>query len=1026
MLKRMIVTVFITMSFFASLFALPEATLTTELQEKMLSTSSDEMIPIIIALSERTPSAQLLAESRALPVQQRRQYVVDELKNFSSYTQREIKQTLLSNRGNVSDVRSLWIANVILCDATAEAIESLAGRADIRRIDWDNEQNLLDPREWQNSRIVDGQREITWNVTNVNAHQVWDLGYTGEGITIAVIDTGVNYNHTDLSDHVWEDEDYPNHGYDFANNDTNPMDDNGHGTHCAGTVAGDGTSGSQTGMAPDATIMCLKVLTGSGNGQESDVWEAVEFAVEHGANAFSMSLGWTDSSNPDYESWRDTMVNTLAAGVTGAVAAGNEGDYTGWYPVPHNVRVPGCCPPPWLHPDQTLEGDLSCVVCVGATNSGNTIANFSSRGPCTWEDVNTYGDYPYTPNDVVEIGLIRPDIVAPGANIKSLDYSSNTGYADGWDGTSMATPCVAGVIALMLDKNEYLMPEEIDQILENNRYVITDEKDNTYGSGRVDALLAVEATTPPDMPPYAPIHPIPENECVYTHSGTDIQWHDGGGNPAEYYMVYLGTEYPPTNILNGEQTTDTSYNLDGLLEFGTQYYWRIDAVNVHGYTEGNTWTFTTLAESSESFESGDLSMFEWYYNSQVPWYVDDSQALEGAYSARSAEIPGYFYTELCLDVYIPYESEVTFAKKVSCEDDENDNLDRLVFLIDDEEMGRWDGEIDWSFSSFPISYGAHTIAWRYLKVNNSTEGEDCAWIDYIILPPSLYPPTELTAHSENGNNVQLQWIAPSDSDEVLGYKVYRDEELISEIEDSETLEYLDEGLANGTYLYTVSATYEEGNSPVSNEAEATIWLPMPPLNLSADIEDNCNIILTWDMPSDRALRMNDSSSKTLARNDLTGFRVYCEDEMIAELSGSETLTYTDEDMAAGVYHYCVTAMYRGTESDPSNVVEAEIVSNDDSSTPEFTTRLIGACPNPFNPTTVISFELATEQHVNLTVYNTLGQKVRTLASSRMQAGPHQISWDGRDDSGKQVGTGVYVYALHGKTYVSVKKMVMLK
>ncbi len=519
-MNKMIFVVLIMITMFSALIGAPATSTTPELRERMQAADPDERIPIIIALSERYNPAELLQASNNLPHRERRQYVVNELKAFTEYSQHELRQTMQNNRSDIANIRSLWIANVILCDATPQAIRELSQRSDIRRIDWDDMQNLLDPREWENARDVEGQREITWNVTNVNADDVWDLGYTGEGITIAVIDTGVNYNHSDLNDHVWEDDEYPNHGYDFINNDNNPMDDHGHGTHCAGTVAGDGTAGSQTGMAPDATIMCLKVLTSSGNGQESAVWSAIEFAVEHGANAFSMSLGWTDSNNPDYESWRDAMVASQAAGVAGAVAAGNEGAYISWYPIPHNVRVPGCCPPPWLHPDQELTGGTSCVICVGATNSSNTIANFSSLGPCSWEDVDNYEDYPYNP----EMGLIRPDIVAPGANIKSLDYANVNGYEDGWDGTSMATPCVAGVIALMLQKNEFLTPADIDEIIENNRYEIEDEKSNTYGSGRVDALLAVEATTPPDTPPYAPDNPLPENECCHAYSETTISW----------------------------------------------------------------------------------------------------------------------------------------------------------------------------------------------------------------------------------------------------------------------------------------------------------------------------------------------------------------------------------------------------------------------------------------------------------------------------------------------------------------------
>ena len=157
---------------------------------------------------------------------------------------------------------------------------------------------------------------------------------------------------------------------------------------------------------------------------------------------------------------------------------------------PNNVRTPGDVPPPWLHPDQTLTGGISAVVSVGATDINDAIASFSSRGPVTWSTISPFNDYAYNPG----MGLIRPDIAAPGSNIKSLDYHSNTGYADGWSGTSMATPCVAGVMALMLEKNPNLTPAEIDYAIETNALELgTAGKDNIYGSGRINALAAINA-----------------------------------------------------------------------------------------------------------------------------------------------------------------------------------------------------------------------------------------------------------------------------------------------------------------------------------------------------------------------------------------------------------------------------------------------------------------------------------------------------------------------------------------------------
>ena len=146
-----------------------------------------------------------------------------------------------------------------------------------------------------------------------------------------------------------------------------------------------------------------------------------------------------------------------------------------------------------LHDDQMVNaGGTSCVISVGAVDYDDNIAAFSSEGPSQWADVPEYGDYPYTAGSNTQIGLIRPDICAPGVQIKSLDCNNTNGYTL-MDGTSMATPLVTGTIALMLSKNGALTPEQIDQILENTAVKITEHKSNDYGAGRLDALAAVNA-----------------------------------------------------------------------------------------------------------------------------------------------------------------------------------------------------------------------------------------------------------------------------------------------------------------------------------------------------------------------------------------------------------------------------------------------------------------------------------------------------------------------------------------------------
>ena len=466
----------------------------TDLQNEIQLRGNDELIRINIIMKAQYDQFELRSRASIFKLkEEKRTFVINELKRYSQETQQEAMSYLnhFASNESVTEITQFWIYNGIFCYATGEVIEALSYLDDILIIGFDKEENLLP--EYDNLTTEEGgSRAITNNVEKVKAHLVWELGYTGEGILVGVFDTGINYNHVDIKSRMWVHPDFPNHGWNFANNDNNPMDGHGHGTHCAGTVAGDGTAGTQTGVAPSATIMALKVLNNQGGGNPSDVVNAMQFAIEHGVHVFSMSIGWANPAASVRLQFRNAMINVLEVGVVASVAAGNERQYLYNYPIPQNIRTPGDCPPPWLHPDQTTTGGLSAVVCVGATNINDGIANFSSSGPVTWQAISGYNDYPYNPG----MGLIRPDVCAPGVEVTSLRHNNNTGYVGGssWSGTSMATPCVAGIMALMLQKNPNLTPADICEILETTAVRLptpTSPKGNLYGSGRVDALEAV-------------------------------------------------------------------------------------------------------------------------------------------------------------------------------------------------------------------------------------------------------------------------------------------------------------------------------------------------------------------------------------------------------------------------------------------------------------------------------------------------------------------------------------------------------
>jgi subtilisin family serine protease len=313
-------------------------------------------------------------------------------------------------------------------------------------------------------------------------------------------------------------------------------------------VCGDGTAGSQTGIAPDAVLMCVKSINAEGFGGSVNIAGGMEWAVEHGCDVISMSLGMVNASITDKEVLRRTCVAINDAGVVAAVCAGNEGHIQIVAPVPNNVRVPASCPPPYLDHDQMANpGELSCVIAVGAVDSNDNAAYFTSRGPVTWQDTE-FGDYAYNPG----IGLIRPDVCAPGVAIKSLDYENVSGYKN-LDGTSQATPLVGGIIALMLQKNPTLMPAEICRILEETSVKLTPTKSNITGVGRVDALAAVDAVEPYDgtienETSAFTVYPNPATDIVTIVGTHRMRPHD----PHKIELLDINGQIMPINVKNNQ------------------------------------------------------------------------------------------------------------------------------------------------------------------------------------------------------------------------------------------------------------------------------------------------------------------------------------------------------------------------------------------------------------------------------------------------------------------------------------------
>ena len=279
----------------------------------------------------------------------------------------------------------------------------------------------------------------------------------GDGVTIAVVDTGIDANHECLDD---LDDDPSTHDpkviafKDFVNGRNKCYDDNGHGTHCAAIAAGTGGGSKYVGVAPRAELVGVKVLDSRGSGYISDVISGIEWCVQekekYNIKVISLSLGAginSDGSTP----LEEACDNAVDAGLAVCVAAGNTG------PGDNTVGIPGCA---------------KKVITVGAVDDNGRVATFSSWG-------NTSDE------------RLKPDICAVGVQITAAKANSDHGYTT-FSGTSMATPEVAGAAALLFECNSSLKPSEIKRILlETAEDKGQTGPDKTYGYGVLDVESAV-------------------------------------------------------------------------------------------------------------------------------------------------------------------------------------------------------------------------------------------------------------------------------------------------------------------------------------------------------------------------------------------------------------------------------------------------------------------------------------------------------------------------------------------------------
>jgi hypothetical protein len=437
---------------------------------------------------------------------------------------------------------------------------------------------------------------LDWGVDDIDAEEVWggaenakDVvsgNVAGQGVKVCIIDSGIDYTHPDLDD-VYAG------GYDYVDNDNDPLDGNGHGTHCAGIVAAEDNEEGVIGVAPYASIYSVRSLDDAGSGSLSDVVAGIDWAINNNMDVLSMSLGASSGDS----ALQDACDRAYNAGIVVVAASGNDGQSSISYPARYS----------------------SCIA-VGAIDSNHNLASFSNYGS-------------------------QQEVVAPGVNIYSTmpTYSVTLnqwwygGLSQNYDqmsGTSMATPMVAGVAALVLSANSGLTASEVRTILQDTATDLGSSGwDQTFGYGNVDALAAVDAAGG-GTPATPPSKVTGLTATAVSESQIDLSWDANPETDIDHYNVYRGGS-------KIAETSGTSYSDTGL-NAGTTYTYEVSAVDTENEEgpKSDPASATTQGQTSNvmyvySIEMWSEPVYWWIFlighdvYTKVTVYDQNNNPLEG-------------------------------------------------------------------------------------------------------------------------------------------------------------------------------------------------------------------------------------------------------------------------------------------------------------------------------------------------------------------------------------------------------------
>jgi len=951
--------------------------LAENLRDQISAKQSGDLVPVWIKLPRVESASQFKASVNAQATTRagRYQVVVNRFRQDHTKAQKAMVQKLKELKRNnlASTIKPHWITNIVEVEVAAGELPQLAGRSDVETIYAVPRIELIAPNKIGETPAL--STGVGNDLTYINADDAWIAGYTGAGRVICSFDTGIEGDHPAFYNN-WK-----GHDGDSAAAWFDPLDQESfphiisgvstnHGTQTMGILVGhDNATGDTIGVAPDAKWISAAVIDIPG----TSIIDAFEWAADPDGDPNSIddvpdviNHSWGVKDIGCTNIFYDLIDNLEALGIVNIFAAGNEG------PSASTIR----------NPANRANDSLDCFA-VGNISSSSTpplISSGSSRGP---SDCN---------------GAIKPNVTAPGVSIRTSIPGGSYGY---FSGTSAATPHVSGLVALLRQKNPNATVDEIKEAILTTAIDYGDTgPDNDYGWGVVDCMAALNALSSTNVDAnvrvyafdHAPIAPgnTVEGTVVLQNLGADVSGVSASLTGSDLSLTVLNGSAYFGNINEGDTvrssdiirvivsdtitegsvlSLDFAITGDGGYSQSAKLYFVVEPVSKHLFATHDAGRIEFTISNFGTYGLGPNSFFP---AGGVGFCFDggandlyEAGLLIGANSSHVSDGVRNAAGEPDGDYRVMPGGNIELIEPGSLATQET--FSRFSDARAEEPLGL---EITQQSYAFDLAPYDDFLIIRYILKNSNAYAISGIYV-------SLYLDWDVVAFNVNAGGWEasdsIAWMAYNNGTSLSSFRGVR-------VVDGTTATAMT-SKASDLVSYPEGFTEQEKyNSLIDGFGSASTYADA--------LQDLVQLVSAGPLAIDAG------------QVDTVAFALLGDSSLI--------------DIKAAAYW--AQFMYDNISTD---------VHDGDGALPKQFT-LSQNYPNPFNPSTAIEYSLPVRCHVELTIYNVLGQKVRTLVDEIQRACCQTVAWDGKNDHGKELASGIYLYRIKAGEFTQSRKMLLLK